>query len=56
MSSKHGENYIPIFGRGKDIKVKSSEEIKRLILSSYEVKEELAIIAKEKAKQYEGHL
>lgn len=42
MSNKHGENYLPFFKRGKELNVKSQEEVKRSILNAPEVK---AIIA-----------
>lgn len=52
MSAQHGENYIPWLSRGKPLKVRSSEEIKNLILGTHEVKEVIASLVREKTKQY----
>ena len=41
---------------GKPLNVKSPDEIKEIILSSHDVKEAIANLARQKAKQYEGHL
>jgi hypothetical protein len=32
MGSKHGENYLPFYSRGKELKVRSQDEMKTLIL------------------------
>lgn len=37
MSNRHGENYLPFFKRGKELKIKTPEETKQRILKSKEV-------------------
>ena len=57
MSAQHGENYLPYwYSRGKPLKVRTPEEMKRMILSSEQVKRAMALLVSERAKAYEGHL
>jgi len=39
MSNRHGENYLPFFKRGKELKIQNKEEIKKRIMDSLEVRE-----------------
>jgi hypothetical protein len=50
MGSMHGENYLPWYSRGKELKVRSMEEMKSLILTSDEVKTAIANLARERTK------
>lgn len=52
MGNLHGENYIPWLSRGKDLKVKTPEEMKNAILNCPEVKEVIADLVREKTKEY----
>lgn len=56
MGSKHGENYLPWYSRGKELKVRSIDEMKSIILGSDDVKLAIANLARERTKKYEGHL
>ena len=42
MSNKHGENFIPFYTRGKPVQVRSTDDMKRLILNSDDVREVIA--------------
>jgi hypothetical protein len=55
MSNKHGENFIPFYTRGKPVQVRTTEEMKRLILGSDEVREVLAQVVRERTEQYKHH-
>ena len=56
MAARHGENFIPWYSRGKALNVRSKKELIDIILQSDDVKEAIALVARERAKQYEGHL
>lgn len=51
MSNQHGENYVPWMSRGKELKVRTTEEIKNMILANHEVKEVMAAMVRERAKK-----
>ena len=55
MSNKHGENFIPFFTRGKPIKIRTPDEIMRLILDSDDVKDAIAKVVNERTEQYKHH-
>jgi hypothetical protein len=50
MSNNHGENFIPFYTRGKPVQVRTTEEMKRLILGSDEVREVLAQVVRERTE------
>lgn len=56
MAARHGENFIPWYSRGKPLIVRSKKDLIEIILKSDDVKEAIALVARERAKQYEGHL
>ena len=55
MSNQHGENYVPFLSRGKELKVRTPDEIKNLILANNEVKEVMAAMARERTKKLADH-
>jgi hypothetical protein len=55
MSNKHGENFIPFYTRGKPVQVRTSEELKRLILNADDVREVIAQVVRERTEQYKHH-
>ena len=56
MKSKFGENFLPWIKFGKTMNLKTPDEIKQVILGSDEVKDVMANLARQRAKQYENHL
>lgn len=55
MANFSGENFLPFSSLGKPIKVRSSEEMKRLILGGDEVKEVIAQVVNQRTSKYKQH-
>ncbi len=56
MGNLTGENFLPWLSRGKELKVRSPEEMKISILNAPEVKEVIADLVRERTKEYQGRL
>jgi hypothetical protein len=56
MKGNFGENFLPWSSVGKPFFTRSPDEIKSLILQSDEVKDVIASLVRERAKQYEVRL
>ena len=50
------ENFVPWSNVGKPLNVRTPDELKVLILGTDEVKDIMATLVRERAKQYQNHL
>jgi len=55
MSNKQGDNFIPFYNRGRELKLRPIEELKRLILDSDDVKDAIAKVVRERTEMYKHY-
>ena len=55
MASKHLENFIPYLALGKEVKVRTIEELKNIVLNSDDVRDVIVKVVKERTEQYRHH-
>jgi hypothetical protein len=55
MGIMHGENLLPWLSRGQPLKVRTTDEMKQMILGNHEVKEVIASMVRERAKKLADH-
>lgn len=52
MGNLTGENFLPWLSRGKELKIRTPDEMKLSILSAPEVKEVIADLVRERTKEF----